>query len=186
MPLALELRGRLRLFAPSDPTVWGRTVNDIYKHLAERIRGETPDLERLVQRALRAWQRAKGVTADQDIYLDSVALNLQGFYTGLKRLFELIARHMDQNVPSGETWHRDLLQGMSLDLPDVRPAVISRDVALELDAFRRFRHLVRNVYAANLLPNKMEGLMTVLPGLWSRLRDELMIFASFLEQVIAE
>lgn len=32
--------------------------------------------------------------SDQDIYLDSVALNLHGFYSGLERLFELVARHL--------------------------------------------------------------------------------------------
>jgi len=29
------------------------------------------------------------------LYLDSAALNLHGFYSGLERLFELIARHVD-------------------------------------------------------------------------------------------
>jgi len=61
---------------------------------------------------------------------------------------------------------------MTRDLADVRPAVISQDNALALDEFRRFRHLVRNVYTMNLLPDKMTGLMSALPG----------SFADFLEQ----
>jgi hypothetical protein len=95
----------------------------------------------------------------------------------------LIARHVDQNTPAGETWHRDLLQGMSQDLLKVRPAVISPNVALALDEFRRFRHLVRNVYTTHLSPDKMESLMTALPGLWLRLQEELLAFASFLDQL---
>ena len=44
--------------------------------LAERIKGETVDLENALNRALRAWQLANETAMDQDIYLDSVALTL--------------------------------------------------------------------------------------------------------------
>jgi hypothetical protein len=115
--------------------------------------------------------------------LDSVALNLHGFYSGLERLFELIARHVDHTLSASGTWHRGLLQQMTHDLVDVRPAVIGQDSALMLDEFLRFRHLVRNVYTMNLVPDKMAGLMSALPGLWSRLRAELLAFADFLEDL---
>jgi len=64
-------------------------VNALYLELVERIRGEVPDLDRVVQRALAAWVQAKRMP-DESAYLDSVALNLHGFYSGLERLFELI------------------------------------------------------------------------------------------------
>lgn len=158
-------------------------MNALYEELVERIRGEVPDLECIVQRAARAWSHTQRVLADQDVYLDSVALNLHGFYSGLERLFELIVRHVDRTLPAGETWHRDLLQQMTHDLADVRPAVIGQDSALALDEFRRFRHLVRSVYTTNLVPDKMAGLMSTLPGLWPKLRTELLAFADFLEEL---
>ena len=83
------------------------------------------DLESALDRASRAWKSSGETTVDQDIYLDSVALNLHSFYSGLERLFELIAKHIDRNLPSGETWHRDLLVSMTNDFPNARPAVIS-------------------------------------------------------------
>lgn len=158
----------------------------IYLELAERTRNEIAELDDAVRRALRAWQRSREVGPDQDVYLDSVALNLHGFYSGLERMFELIARHIDQNMPTGEMWHRDLLRAMSLDVADIRPAVVKDDTREHLDTFRRFRHLVRNVYATNLVPEKMEGLMDELPELWSRLQNEMLAFASFLEDVEKE
>ncbi len=153
-----------------------------YQELSERVHGEVPDLERVVQRALAAWSQAMRMP-HESAYLDSVALNLHGFYSGLERPFELIARHVDRSLPSGETWHRDLLQQMAQELADVRPAVISRDSALALDEFRRFRHLVRSVYTMSLVPERMTRLMSVLPGLWSTLRAELLAFAEFLEEL---
>jgi hypothetical protein len=136
-----------------------------------------------VQRTLHAWKRAQISTTDQDVYLDAVALNLHSFYSGLERLFELVARHLDHNLPSSETWHRDLLQAMAHDVPNVRPALIDPDRANALDEFRRFRHLVRNVYTTNLIPAKMTGLLQVLPDLWSRLKNELLAFANFLDRL---
>ena len=94
-------------------------MNVLYQELAERIRGEMSDMERVVQRALQAWPKAQKMSEEQYVYLDSVALNLHSFYSGVERLFELIARHVDGALPAGETWHRDLLQQMAQDLTDV-------------------------------------------------------------------
>ena len=154
----------------------------IYQEMAERIRGEVQDLERIIQRALVSWSRAKEKPVES-AYIDSVALNLHGFYSGLERLFELVAKHLDQVVPAGEAWHRDLLQRMVMDIEKVRPAVIDSNIALELDEFRRFRHLVRNVYSLNLIPERMSRPMTLLHGLWKTLRSESLAFADFLEEL---
>ena len=130
-------------------------MNETYQELAERIHGEISDLDRVINRALRAWSRVRDAPDEQEFYLDSVALNLHGFHSGLERLFELIARHIDHKFPNSPTWHRDLLWQMTQDLVDVRPALISKDNALALDEFRRFRHLVRNVYTVDLVPHKL-------------------------------
>ena len=158
-------------------------MNALYQELVERIRGEVADLERVVQRALWAWPHAQQVSTEQGAYVDSVALNLHGFYSGVERLFELIARHVDHTLPTTETWHRELLRQMAQDLANVRPAVIGQETELALDEFRRFRHLVRNIYTLHLTPDRMVGVMVVLPELWPRLRAELLAFADFLEEL---
>jgi hypothetical protein len=161
-------------------------MNGLYRELAVRIRGALSDLDRVVERVMLAWPQAERVSNDQDAYLDSVALNLHGFYSGVERLFAIIARQIDETIPGGETWHRELLLQMAREDPEVRPAVISEHNALCLDEFRRFRHLVRNVYAMNLMPDKMRRLISLLPDLWVELRAELSAFADFAEDLSAE
>lgn len=156
-------------------------MSGTYQELADRIRDEMPELGRLVQRIEERWSHGKAAPAQRDVYLESVALNLHSFYSGLERLFELIARHVDRSQPSGETWHRDLLAQMATEITDARPAVIGKETATLLDEYRRFRHLVRNVYTFNLVPEKMENLISVLPTLWSQLRAELLATADYLE-----
>ena len=159
-------------------------MKTVYRELAERIQGQVADLERLVQRVLQSWEGGQRSPGQQDVYLDSVALNLHGFYSGVERLFELVVRHIDRDrePATGETWHQDLLQRMTKDIQE-RPGLIGADSASTLDELRRFRHLVRNVYTFNLVPEKMKPLVSSLPELWPRLRAELLAFADFLEDV---
>ncbi|MGC8960584.1 MAG: antitoxin [Chloroflexia bacterium] len=161
-------------------------MNGILDELATRLRGETIDLERTVRRIASGWQRVQEAPDDQDFFLDSVALNLHGFYSAVERLFELVARHIDGQTPGGETWHRDLLGAMARDVSGIRPAIISTDSAQRLDRLRRFRHLVRNVYATNLVPERMADLIRDLNLLWPTLHQELLSFAEFLEQAARE
>ncbi|HEX6387550.1 MAG TPA: antitoxin [Anaerolineae bacterium] len=157
-------------------------MNVSYQNLIERIRGEVIDLEQVVQRARQSWSLLQKASAEDKFpYVDSTALNLHAFYSGVERLFELVARQVDGKLPDSDTWHRDLLQQMSDDVPDARPAVISQQNAVALDEFRRFRHLVRNLYTTNLIPAKMTSLIHTLPALWPGIRAELLAFADYLE-----
>ena len=158
-------------------------MRSILVEIGLRIRSEMDDLNRVVERAQDAWRQGRVASENQDIFIDSVALNLHSFYSGLERLFELITRHIDGSVRDGETWHRDLLRQMSEDRDDERPAVIGSACAISLDEFRRFRHLVRNVYTMNLVPENMESLLSAMPSLWTTVKAELLAFADFAEDL---
>jgi hypothetical protein len=67
--------------------------------------------------------------------------------------------------------------------PGIRPAVISKEIAKELDQYRRFIHLLRNVYATNLKPERVSDLVDNFSGTWSRLSAELRAFSEFLRQL---
>ncbi len=123
--------------------------------LAERIRNELVDLDRLVEWVQEGWHQAQ--RSGDDLYLDSVALNLHGFYEGVERLFELIATLVDGAMPQGADWHQVLLQQMVAEVPRVRPPVISEETQAVLDEYRGFRHIVRHVYTFRFNPAKMMG-----------------------------
>ena len=151
-----------------------------YQVLSRRIELELEELERTQAAARRHWQTARTTAFDQDAYLNSVALNLHSFYSGLERIFELIAHELDGGVVGGDAWHTELLRQMALDVPDVRPPVIQMATADQLDEYRKFRHRIRNIYTTNLDPERMAHLVLHLPALWPQIRSELEIFARFL------
>lgn len=154
-----------------------------YMVVAARIRQELEDLAGVVERAGRAMSGAQERGEDQDLYLDSAALNLHDFYTGLERIFRQIAGVVDKSVPEGPEWHRDLLKQLGTDLPQVRPKVLSSGTIKALDEYLRFRHVVRNIYAFELEPERMKNLVGGLDRCFDHVKKELTAFAVFLENV---
>lgn len=148
--------------------------------LAQRIRDECEELARVVDRVQKAWHRSQ--SSSDDLYLDSVALNLHGFYAGLERLFEMIAAVVDGQLSRGENWHQMLLEQVAAETPAVRPAVISDETRWILDEYRGFRHVVRNVYTFRFDPAKVRNLVERVPAAYSQVRAELLAFADFLDQ----
>lgn len=149
--------------------------------LAARIRQESGELQRAIDRALGLLEKAES-RGELDL-LDGVALNLHSFYAGVERIFEDIAQEIDGAVPQGADWHRKLLVQMAAEVRDTRPAVISRATYQCLDEYLRFRHVVRNAYTFNLRPERVEELTQELHPCHARLRQELDSFAHFLEEL---
>ncbi len=82
--------------------------------IAGRINEELSELEQVKDKIIKAWERAKHT--NDEFYLDSVAFNLHSFYTGLEKIFELIAVNVDGTKPEGQSWHRELLKQMSIEI----------------------------------------------------------------------
>jgi IS1 family transposase len=139
-------------------------VIEEYLITATRIRQEVTDLERVVRRAERAMAAARHRPEDQDLYMDSAALNIHDFYGGMERIFQQIATTIDDRLPAGQEWHRQLLQQMQTDLPEVRPPVLSAETGLALDEFLRFRHVVRHIYAFQFDPERVARLVRSMKG----------------------
>ncbi len=152
-----------------------------YLILIENINNELEEINATVQRAKRAWTLA--LEKDEPLYLDSVALSLHDFYNGLERLFERIAESVDEYKPDGINWHREILNQMSLEVPNVRPAIISQSLKEKLDEYRAFRHIVRNVYAHNLRLNRMKNLIEKLDTAFKEVKESLQSFCKFLNSV---
>jgi hypothetical protein len=157
-----------------------------YAVLASRIRQDLVEIEKVVQRVERAMRSARHHTPDQDLFVDSAALNLHDFYAGLERIFEQIASSVDRTVPSAHDWHRELLRQMAVEVPGLRPHVISVETAGVVDEYRRFRHVVRNVYAFELDAERVEHLASALRPALEQVSRELLAFAALLADLAQE
>jgi hypothetical protein len=101
---------------------------------------------------------------------------LHDFYTGIEKIFENIAKEIDQRVPMGEEWHSELLHQMTLDIPGLRPPVITTHTERKLREYLGFRHLFRKRYGFELDWEKMKRLLIRIPQVLSPLEKEIEIF----------
>ena len=156
-------------------------INNQLLTLAANITADLADLERVVDRANLIFQKAS--QTNDDAYLDGLALNLHGFYAGIEHIFEAIARTVDGNLPNDPNWHQALLRQMMVEIPTIRPAVISQQTYGCLETYRSFRHIVRNVYTFNLRGTRLKELATELRPCLTAVTHDLTQFTEFLQQL---
>jgi ribonuclease HepT-like protein len=152
-----------------------------YAVLAGRIRQDIAELDRVVARVERPVEPRRQHAADLDLLLDAAALILHDFYTGLERIFSHIATDVEQSPPTGPDWHRERLRQMTVDVPGLRPAVLTSATAGAVDEFLRFRHIVRHIYAFQLDPARVKQLAGQLRPTFAAVTADLTAFAAFLD-----
>ena len=101
-------------------------------------------------------------------------------YTGIEKAFRVVSPDLNGLSPASDTWHRDLLHSMTLDLPGFRPPVIRASVESRLLELLKFRHLYRNLYAFRLRWDRVRELATDAASLWPEIRSDLLSFADAL------
>ena len=98
---------------------------------------------------------------------------LHDFYTGAENIFHAIAGAVDERIPSGMSWHIELLNQMTLNIEELRSPVISSDTAKALEEYLRFRHLFRKRYGFDLEWESIRKLLKKLPQVYDLLKHDL-------------
>ena len=144
------------------------------RRLAAEIESELASLDELEREITNAPQQ-------DDIYsLRARGSILHDFYNGIERIFVRIASELNGGVPQAEQWHRELVKNMTLDIPEVRPAVIDMTLARVLGEYLRFRHVFRNVYGSVLEAERLRSLERRLPVTSAAFRERVQVFLSWM------
>ncbi|MFB0533999.1 MAG: hypothetical protein ACETWR_03340 [Anaerolineae bacterium] len=130
-----------------------------YADLLERAQKKTPDL----------------------VEVTAMASVLHSFYNGLEKIFLSIAKGIDQDVPAGAQWHRDLLTRMA-EATSSRGPVLTVHMAHQLANYLGFRHFYRHSYSFFLEWDELEKLVTSLAEVWERTKNELQLFLDSLNK----
>ena len=102
--------------------------------------------------------------------------------TGVEKALRRIAA-WSGSMPKGESWHRELLESMTLDVPTLRPAALTRESAAGLERYLTFRHRFRNLYFWDLDPTQLTPLLEGLPDAWTSARTDLAHFADIVASI---
>ncbi len=112
-----------------------------------------------------------------------VGAALDDYYLAVENIFKVVATELDGGLPAGEHWHRQLLTNMMLEVPGIRPPLLSEDTVFQLDEFRRFRHLFRNIYGFALDANRVADLAARVPDITKHLKQEINSFLATMQAI---
>jgi hypothetical protein len=150
----------------------------LHKKVASQIRFEITQIDRLFDSYADLLARCRQAPPDL-VEMTAIAAVLHSFYTGLENIFLSVAKGLDEGVPSGAEWHRDLLACMSRETSQRGP-VVSSETGEKLANYLIFRHFYRHAYAFFLDWSKLEKLVTPLQAVWAQTRKELQSFVESL------
>ncbi|NIR51490.1 hypothetical protein GWO43_23210 [candidate division KSB1 bacterium] len=153
-----------------------------YVVLAEEIADELEKLKKVEKKIFKYLSNLEKGSSPKEIYVDSIALSLHSFYTGLENIFRSIATKVDGDLPTGESWHSDLLIQMSTPLKQVRPNVISETILEHLRDLLAFRHRIRNIYSFKINEKQVTRICKDLAAHKKVLFTELNEFVQFLKK----
>ena len=113
------------------------------------------------------------------------AVALHHAYCAIESILLRIARQLEGSTPEGPEWHQALLHASGLEIPGVRPALLSRESVELLRRLLGFRHFFRHGYAVPLDPHQLAELRREMNELAPRLLRELDQLDALLAQIAA-
>ncbi|MBI3762264.1 MAG: hypothetical protein HY260_10440 [Chloroflexi bacterium] len=157
------------------------TASDAIRQLIVALEGETAHFRELKEQVADTTARLPaGQPETHDIR--SVAMLLTEIYLGAENLMRQIAKRLEEDIPSGEAWHQQLLMQFSTEVSGLRPTLFSPQTASTLDEFRRFRHVTHHAYASRFDWEQMSRLLSQAQSLLDMLIADAEAFWDFLSE----
>lgn len=107
-------------------------------------------LARIRQIYVELEDRAGQMRPEAPAPIESSAYQLHNLYSAVEDLFKIVAGTFENSVTDLSQWHTELLRRMTLEIPGVRPALLSQETADLLNELRAFRHFFRHAYGQSL------------------------------------
>ncbi len=105
-----------------------------------------------------------------DLELAGVATYLHNFFNGLENILKRIFKSYKIEIPSGDSWHMDLLNSA------VSNKIITKDLKGMLNKYLGFRHFFIYAYATDLYADKMEKLVDTIKTTFDQFKTEIELF----------
>ncbi len=107
---------------------------------------------------------------------------LHSFYNGCENIFGMIARFFENDL-GPQSWHRDLLKRMKLEIPGYRPRLIDEETFILLNEFRAFRHVFRHCYSFQLEWEREKTVAAKYPIVWKLFNQQVEVFLNILKTI---
>ena len=153
-------------------------MSESTKLLQAEIAADEQAIARLYELLAKVWDTLE--SPEQTIVAGYYLHNL---YMAFEHIFERVAETFENQIADKSQWHAQLLRRMALDVPGMRPRLISGDAYECLDELRRFRHVFRSAYTVSLDKERLQLVIQRAQRLQILYPDELAQFQKFLSEL---
>ncbi len=108
---------------------------------------------------------------------------LHNIYSALEDLFKEVAKTFENAIEDISMYHKALLIRMTIDVPRIRPPLLTRESYRILDELRGFRHVFRYSYSFELDPVRVKNLKENFCYHWSGIKTDIEKFSEFLREL---
>ncbi len=92
----------------------------------------------------------------------AAAAFLAQFYGGVENILKRMSRFNSVDLPTGDTWHIDLFKRFCIPPYENLPMIFDESLAIDMAAYRKFRHVVYHGYGFELDWDRMrEGIQKI-------------------------
>jgi hypothetical protein len=127
------------------------TPPEVARTIKLRLASELGDDRATLDDLARSVAALLGPAADaRDEWMRTLALAFQveRWYTAAEATLGRALRTLDGDVPSGPSWHQELLRAAAASIEGGRPPILPRPALAEMAELLKFRHLARHGYEA--------------------------------------
>lgn len=111
------------------------------------------------------------------------AFKVQQLYTALEDLFKQVAKAFENHLDQMGNFHKEILARMAIEVPKVRPALLSPPSFALLDKVRGFRHFVRHAYNCELDLKELKLIQNRLKTDFPLLESDLQSFRQYIQKL---
>ena len=151
-----------------------------YLALKTRIEDELVSLEDTIQTIIDLLKQKD--TIPEVALIPALASYVADFYNGCERISERVAVYLDGGIPRTKDWHLELLKQVAEVGGDNRPPLWSGALLLDLDEYRKFRHLERHIYKIKLKPKEVIALAENVEPTFQKIKQSVAVFGQWLDE----
>lgn len=149
-------------------------MKDNYLQLKKDVTWEQGLIEEVLTK-INKIMAISGHELREEMQKPAVGTYLMNFYNGIENIIKRISKVYYDKIPTGESWHQELLI-QSYNPPENKTPILTEEIVSRLQKYRGFRHIFVSGYGFKLDWQRIKNLIDDVPSLWIDIKKLLMIF----------
>lgn len=153
-----------------------------FLRLVSELNNDAEILEELMEKYTLLNKKLMQIKPDEFDW-SSLGYAIHNLYNLLENYFLRISKFFENDLDQS-SWHRELVNRMTIEIIDVRPRLFNRDLANKINELRAFRHVFRYIYQSRLDVEKLQNLNHRIPGIINEFKQSHKLFIERLYKII--